>query len=200
MYRHTLLPHPQCAQSSLGQHAHLTVQLTQSKQHWQLRYLLQVEPARLRWPAPHPTPGPTDGLWQHTCFELFVGQAQNPAYLEFNFSPSGQWAAYAFSAERQRASQTPQARLLAGLQLQSQAHAHGFILEAHLPCHVLSFFSAPTAWRLGLSAVLEDCTGQLSHWALHHPKAQADFHHPEGWLAQAPGATAAQSKAHENRS
>lgn len=82
MHCHTLIPHPQCAQSSLGQHAHLTVQLTQTKQHWQLRYLLEVDPARLRWPAPHPTPGPTDGLWQHTCFELFVGQAQNPAYLE----------------------------------------------------------------------------------------------------------------------
>ena len=45
---------------------------------------------------------PADGLWQHTCAELFIRRAGSPAYQEFNFSPSGQWAAYRFSSERAR--------------------------------------------------------------------------------------------------
>ncbi|MEY3786902.1 MAG: hypothetical protein RLZ75_1109, partial [Pseudomonadota bacterium] len=41
-----------------------------------------------------------DGLWQHTCFELFIAVEGEANYHEFNFSPSGQWAAYAFSDYR----------------------------------------------------------------------------------------------------
>ena len=49
--------------------------------------------------------GAADGLWQHTCFECFVGVTGERAYAEFNASPSlpeGQWAHYRFSDERQR--------------------------------------------------------------------------------------------------
>ncbi len=41
-----------------------------------------------------------DGLWQHTCFEAFIGMKDGPAYYEFNFSPSSEWAAYQFRAYR----------------------------------------------------------------------------------------------------
>ena len=37
-----------------------------------------------------------DDLWQHTCFELFIGAKNDAEYYEFNFSPSGEWAAYEF--------------------------------------------------------------------------------------------------------
>ncbi|MBK9028706.1 MAG: hypothetical protein IPN98_13090 [Propionivibrio sp.] len=39
-------------------------------------------------------------LWEHTCFEAFVASVSDTAYREFNFSPSGQWASYAFSDYR----------------------------------------------------------------------------------------------------
>ena len=42
----------------------------------------------------------TDELWQHTCFEAFVGTSPSAAYYEFNFAPSTQWAAYRFSGYR----------------------------------------------------------------------------------------------------
>jgi hypothetical protein len=38
----------------------------------------------------------TDELWRHTCFEAFVRTSPAPAYYEFNFAPSTQWAAYRF--------------------------------------------------------------------------------------------------------
>ncbi|MEC7623147.1 MAG: hypothetical protein VYA25_03070, partial [Pseudomonadota bacterium] len=41
-----------------------------------------------------------DGLWQTTCFELFLQPDGVSAYCEFNLSPSERWAAYDFSAPR----------------------------------------------------------------------------------------------------
>ena len=32
--------------------------------------------------------GPTDGLWQHSCFEAFVSPVLAAHYREFNFAPS----------------------------------------------------------------------------------------------------------------
>ena len=49
----------------------------------------------------NPVPQHRDGLWQHTCFEAFVGLGDGPAYLELNFSASGDWAAYRFDDYRQ---------------------------------------------------------------------------------------------------
>ncbi|MBL8399918.1 MAG: hypothetical protein JNL00_02570, partial [Candidatus Accumulibacter sp.] len=37
-----------------------------------LAYCLRGDLARLRIPAPRP-PEAADGLWEHTCFEAFVG-------------------------------------------------------------------------------------------------------------------------------
>src|SRR5262249_19858662 len=42
----------------------------------------------------------TDGLWQTTCFEAFLKPAGGAGYLELNFAPSGEWAAYGFSGYR----------------------------------------------------------------------------------------------------
>ena len=42
----------------------------------------------------------TDELWRHTCFEAFVRTSPGPAYYEFNFAPSTQWAAYRFDSYR----------------------------------------------------------------------------------------------------
>lgn len=43
----------------------------------------------------------TDGLWQTTCFELFVKVPGGAGYAEFNLSPSERWAAYDFAGYRE---------------------------------------------------------------------------------------------------
>ena len=48
-----------------------------------------------------PEPGRKNDLWQTTCFEAFLRPSGGEAYREWNFAPSGQWAAYDFSAYRQ---------------------------------------------------------------------------------------------------
>ena len=42
-----------------------------------------------------------EGLWRHTCFEAFIKAPGRTSYHEFNFAPSGQWAAYRFDAYRE---------------------------------------------------------------------------------------------------
>jgi hypothetical protein len=143
-----------------------------------LRYTLRGDVSRLRIPEPAP-PGPADGLWQRTCFEAFVARADETAYREFNFSPSGRWAAYRFSAERERdasaeATQTP---VVPDLQL--ERGPDGLTLLAWLPLHALPF-PAP-ALAIGLTAVIETTDGQLSYWALRHPGERPDFHHRGGF-------------------
>ncbi len=47
-------------------------------------------------------PSRADELWQTTCFEAFLREAGADAYREWNFAPSGHWAAYDFSAVPRR--------------------------------------------------------------------------------------------------
>ena len=44
-----------------------------------------------------------DGLWEHTCFEAFIGCVDDAGYYEFNLSPSKDWQCYRFEAYRSRA-------------------------------------------------------------------------------------------------
>lgn len=111
----------------------------------------------------------TDGLWRTTCFELFVRSADAAAYREFNFAPSGAWAAYAFDDYRtgmtDLAIPPPYISFEAGL------------LRAELDASALP----PPPWRVTLTAVIEETDGTRSYWALRHPPGPPDFHHPDGF-------------------
>lgn len=143
-----------------------------------LRYRLIGQVSQLRLPCPAQEPGPRDGLWKHTCFEAFLGRPGEKTYREFNFSPSGHWAVYAFSDERVRdaaAVDMPVPRI-------SFAQAAGeIILDAHLL--LTRTMALGTDLRMGLTAVIETQDGRLSYWALHHPAEQPDFHRKDGWTA-----------------
>lgn len=143
----------------------------------QLHYTLGGDTSALRIPAPA-APAPTDGLWQHTCFEAFVAADGETAYREFNFSPSGQWAAYRFSTERERdAAAEARDRVLLAPPL-IQLTPQSLTLTARLPLAALP--RSPSVLSLGLCAVIEERDGRLSYWALQHPKERPDFHHRDG--------------------
>lgn len=141
---------------------------------WLLRYRLEGDIEALAIPSP--AVGAADGLWRHTCLEAFVQDGDGPGYHEFNLSPSGQWAVYRFSGERQR--MPGDTTLPAGPTITTERSADSLVLQAWLPCTQLP--ARPTV--IGLSAVIETLDGQISHWALHHPRAdRPDFHHSAGW-------------------
>lgn len=145
----------------------------------QLRFEASGEVHRLRVPAMSSDPGPTDGLWQHTCFEAFAatgaasGATSGTGYQEFNFAPSGHWAHYRFKAERQR---EDAGRTAITPHITVTHSASVLTLTAQLP---IQSSDSPSQW--GLSAVIELDDGSLSYWALHHPRPQPDFHNSSGW-------------------
>ena len=114
----------------------------------------------------------SDELWRHTCFEAFVRTSAGPAYYEFNFAPSTQWAAYRFSGYR---SGMCVATEIGAPRIDVRSSAEGYTLQAKLE---LDRLSSPS-WRLGLAAVLEETSGRKSYWALAHPPGKADFHHAD---------------------
>ena len=93
LYSSTLTRHPEtyC-------HAELVIEVCvcwTNPRSISLTYLLKGDNARIRVP-PWRTPRRADRLWEHSCFEAFVGELGKPEYYEFNFSPSREWAAYRF--------------------------------------------------------------------------------------------------------
>lgn len=134
-----------------------------------LKYNVHGEPGRICIPETRPSAA-ADGLWRHTCCEAFVAGVDGQEYREFNFSPSGQWAAYRFSAYRNRDSGfVPPA----APQLDFRSDAAGFRLTARIARELLP---AAIAFNIGLSAVIEAADGTKSYWALAHAGARPDFH------------------------
>jgi hypothetical protein len=43
---------------------------------------------------------------------------------------------------------------------------------------------ADRAWRIGLTAVIEELNGDKSYWALAHAPGQPDFHHAAGFVLE----------------
>lgn len=118
-----------------------------------------------------------DELWLHTCFEVFVRPAGGEAYVEFNFSPALQWAAYRLDGYRRNRrnfeTAPPVIRTLTG---------DGLTLDAAIQ---LAEFAARD-WQVGLSAVIEGDTGAISYWALKHAPGKPDFHHADAFALELP--------------
>ncbi|MDD5461162.1 MAG: DOMON-like domain-containing protein [Methylococcales bacterium] len=142
-----------------------------------LSYELTGDLGQIRVPAPQP-PIVIDGLWEHTCFELFIGAQGKAGYREFNFSPSGRWAAYAFDDYRMRNAWTASRAPVISF-AQSSNH---LLLEAVIAAEDLPQNKADEPFQLGLTAVIEANDGRLSYWALHHPEVRPDFHHRAGFI------------------
>ena len=65
------------------------------------------------------------------------------------------------------------------LQIEVQSAPDCYALQASLELGRLPDLPRDGAWRLGLSALIEDTSGHKSYWALAHPSGQADFHHSD---------------------
>ena len=122
----------------------------------------------------------TDGLWQATCFELFLG-GEDERYLEFNFSPSGQWAAYSFDGYRAGMCDLP---LAIPPRIRVLSLDDGLIVQVDFDPGA---FAKQMSWA-GLAAVIAETDGTRSYWALAHPPGQPDFHHPDCFALELPAA------------
>lgn len=156
-------------------------------------YELEGDIDALQLPAPRRSARGHE-LWRHTCFEAFVRAVGAREYLELNFSPSSEWAAYRFEDYRrgmapislqppprivcrrreQRLEADVKVRLarsaLAGAPAGAPAGAAGDPQDAR------------QSLQLAIAVVLEDLQQRLYYWALAHPSGQPDFHHEQGYV------------------
>ena len=114
-------------------------------------------------------PGRGEELWTATCFELFLYDGGS-SYREFNFSPSGEWAAYRFDGYRTgRIDFDPViAPSIACDQGRTLFTATAFISAEELA----------GAESASLSAVIVESGRTPSYWALTHNTEAPDFHDP----------------------
>jgi hypothetical protein len=138
-----------------------------------LSYIVTGETDRLRLP-PATAAARADKLWQHTCFEAFLGTTPDAPYYEFNFAPSTRWAAYRFGGYR---SGKRVATEIGAPTIETQSGSERYTLRASLNLDGLSDLPRGAGWRLGLAAVIEDTRAARSYWALAHPPGKPDFHH-----------------------
>ena len=119
-------------------------------------------------------PGRRDELWTTTCLEAFLRADGDSAYREWNFAPSGDWAAYDFSRHRE------------GMTEANVPEPPYVRVEDNLTWWTLGATVALPAghhWSLGLAAVLEEQDGTMSYWALAHGGEKPDFHDPACFTA-----------------
>jgi len=120
-----------------------------------------------------PQAGPslrTDELWKSTCFEIFWQGIGEEGYREFNFAPSGRWAAYAFDSYREAMRDAPVDAIGVACSHSGADGAGELALKASIAADL------PMPAQVGLSAVIEHAGGMKQYWALAFPPGQPDFH------------------------
>lgn len=156
----------------------MTVVATVCRRSERLVFRLTVTGMAHVLPADQATnPERRDGLWRQTCAELFVGAVGAPGYLEWNLSPTGHWNLYRFDGYREGGRPEP-AIVDAAPHVTRQTGQ--LAVEATLPLAPVRL--ADLALEVGVSAVIAEKGGALSHWALHHPAERPDFHDRRGFV------------------
>jgi hypothetical protein len=116
------------------------------------------------------------GLWQTTCFEAFLRGEGDDAYREWNFAPSGDWAAYDFTGYREGMTE---AEVGPPPYIRMEDNLTWWTLGATITVE------SDRRWLLGLSVVLEEQDGTKSYWALAHPSGdKPDFHTADCFAAR----------------
>ena len=154
----------------------IEVEVTRSGDALALRYVAAGAIDAIILPEPA-APARADELWKHSCFEAFLRSESEPGYLELNFAPSSQWAAYRFDSYRNGMAPAE----VAPPRIDVCAGAGRFELLATI---ALPPLRAPV--RLNLAAIVEARDGRKSYWALAHPPGDPDFHQPDCFVLELP--------------
>lgn len=155
----------------------LSGQVHLQEQQLALKYLLAGDMSAVIIPAPQAAPQRRDNLWQHTCFEFFLGYLDSPGYWEFNLSPSGDWNVYRFTDYRQGLERESR---LANLPFEVKQTPDRLDVCLELDLSVIS--PAEVSPILGVTTVIEHSDHEISYWALNHLGEQADFHRRDSFI------------------
>ena len=177
--RQALKLHPDsCCDALTG----IVVEVARHRGHLLLRYVVAGNIGNLRLPSVR-RPARANDLWQHTCFEVFIRLRPSEAYFEFNFAPSLQWAANAFSSCR---TGMRVAHEIDAPCFESKSEGGVYELKISLELGRLPGLTRDSTWNLGLAAVIEETNNRKSYWALEHAPGVANFHHSDCFALELP--------------
>lgn len=154
----------------------------------QLSYKLAGDLVEINLPGLTAMAQRRDGLWQHSCFEFFLGIQGEPGYWEFNLSPNGDWNVYRLSSYRE------------GLMPELAYEALPFnVIVAESFCaleldlDLSQIVAANQVIEVGITTVIEEQAaseteaGRMSYWAIAHTGPEPDFHRRDSFAIQLPG-------------
>ncbi len=136
--------------------------------------------ALVKLPPPSKSPAKKDGLYNTTCFEIFIANSSGQ-YLEWNFSPALDWCLFSFESERKKSSD------LLGKESFSQFHfdvnPQSLNLKVQLDsARIRKVLNSPGKLKASMTAVIEFQSGKKDYYAFKHLKDKPDFHDLNGFL------------------
>jgi hypothetical protein len=177
--KYQLIVHPQSSANAGSLQLHYDIQQTADD-----RFRLLVEAKgdvhQFQWSdqveSVETAPQRKSELWKSTCFEVFVSPQGHTDYLEWNFSPSGNWNYYFFDSYRNLI-KDPEALLAPKVKNMSPDFRWEIVA------------TIPKAWKgrevdLGLTAVVLTQSGSATYWALTHLRDNPDFHTRDSFIAK----------------
>lgn len=141
-----------------------------------LHYTLNGNLAQVKIPPAADPPTRTLALWEHTCFEFFLGEPGCNRYWEFNLSPSGHWNVYRLEGYRQSLQEELE---FTGLPFTVQHFfppASPQTLALQIDLDITPILPPSAHVEVAITAVIQQQNGHISYWALTHCAPEADFH------------------------
>jgi hypothetical protein len=175
----TLKPHPDSRQTAVSR---VSADVLRTATGVTLRYEIAGDTAALAIPELS-NPSRADELWKHTCFELFVRRTDSEGYLEFNLSPTGEWAVYAFDGYRTGMAEVA---AITGVPIGTRLMDRYFTLKAEIDLSGVKGLALDRPWTAAVTSVIEAADASKSYWALAHSQGKPDFHHPDGFVLNLP--------------
>lgn len=118
-----------------------------------------------------------DELWKHTCFEAFIKPEGQDQYWEINLSPSGDWNVYRFTSYRDGVTKEEAIQSLHPT-FRRDGEQWRLSCELWVPA-----WANAIGLEVGLTSVIEEISGEISYWAIHHAGPQPDFHLAESFTS-----------------
>ena len=128
-------------------------------------------------PPLSPHPERMGGLWESTCFEIFLKNTETDFYLEFNLAPSGNWNCFSFNGYRAGMREYED---LKDISISFSQNETQLKLDATIELNDSNYFRIEDfksqEIKASLCAVIENNSFEKSFWAIKHHTNKPDFH------------------------
>ena len=144
-----------------------------------LRFRLEGDLQKVKWPDRRFEDKRVDDLWQETCFELFIKPVNEKHYWEFNFSNDQYFNCYYFTDYRNGMKTEP---LINEFDSEFKIKNQIANFQVEIDMGKLTEQNRLSQVTIGVSMVIKSADGSTWYYALQHGKDKPDFHDPGNYV------------------